>query len=282
MNPYGDVQKLIDTQSDLRKHPQRPRAIVDGMLRGHFKAAEYLDRPVSPGARILDIGCGIGDCVEAASDWGFDAHGVDVIEYWGRDFHHFWEERPRPTGKHLARLHRVDPSDYRLPFPDAYFDFAFSDEVFEHVFNHETMFKEIARVLKPGAISLHQFPGSNYLMEGHVNVPLPLMCKHKWWLTFWALLGRRSERLAHMNWREAADSSAEMMRYCSYVSPRQLRAFARNVGVEIDFVETEGLLAREFGRVANMLKAMPKPLRPPAASVLSLVSQKYMLVHARR
>jgi len=38
-----------------------------------------------------------------------------------------------------------------LPFPDEYFDSAFSSEVFEHIFNLEEILPEIYRVLKPGS-----------------------------------------------------------------------------------------------------------------------------------
>jgi len=39
----------------------------------------------------------------------------------------------------------------KLPFPDNFFDSAFSSEVFEHIFNLEEILPEIYRVLKPGA-----------------------------------------------------------------------------------------------------------------------------------
>ena len=57
-----------------------------------------------------------------------------------------------------ARLKLTDPADNRLPFTDATFDFCFSDQVFEHIFDYRTTMSEIARVLKPGAISITASP----------------------------------------------------------------------------------------------------------------------------
>lgn len=45
-----------------------------------------------------------------------------------------------------------------LPFENETFDSVFSSEVFEHVFNLETILKEINRVMKPGAIILFTCP----------------------------------------------------------------------------------------------------------------------------
>ena len=73
----------------------------------------------------------------------------------------------------------------KLPFPDSYFDSAFSSEVLTHVFNTDEILPEIHRVLKPGSCFLLTVPfvwkenekphdsvrftsyGIKYLMEKH-------------------------------------------------------------------------------------------------------------------
>ena len=44
--------------------------------------AKYADtlKPSEPGARVLDVGCGVGQVVARLAEAGFEAHGVDVSE----------------------------------------------------------------------------------------------------------------------------------------------------------------------------------------------------------
>ena len=108
-------------------------------------ATARLGLRLAPGAKILDFGCGIGSSVRILLAQGYDAFGVDVLEYWDRDFDKYWHIEDKPPAEIAARLKRVDPANYRLPFADASFDFCFSDQVFEHVFDYRTTMSEIAR-----------------------------------------------------------------------------------------------------------------------------------------
>jgi hypothetical protein len=62
---------------------------------------------------------------------GYDAFGVDVLEYWDRDFDKYWLVAEKPPAEVAARLKLVDLANYGLPFEDGTFDFCFSDQVFE-------------------------------------------------------------------------------------------------------------------------------------------------------
>ncbi len=72
------------------------------------------------GARILDIGCGIGTYVRRFRESSDDVHGVEVEE-----------ERVREASRELPNIQRARGES--LPFPDEHFDLVFSNEVIEHV-----------------------------------------------------------------------------------------------------------------------------------------------------
>ena len=68
--------------------------IADVYTAGYLQATErhlrfataLLGLRLSPGATILDFGCGIGSSVRSLLAQGYNAFGVDVLEYWDRDF----------------------------------------------------------------------------------------------------------------------------------------------------------------------------------------------------
>jgi SAM-dependent methyltransferase len=264
--------------------------IVNAYAADHARAAERhlrfatarLGLRLSPGARVLDFGCGIGDSVRTLLERGYDAFGVDVLEYWGRDFDKYWHVAERPSPEVARRLKLLDLGHYRLPFENATFDFCFSDQVFEHVFDYATTMSEIVRVLKPGAISVHHFPGPNNLMEGHVGLPIPWLCFSRSYLTLCAWIGWL--RGAETDWRHRVRSNTEIMRFNNYPTKAKLRRIARAAGVEIEFVETDEFMFREGSRVKT---AMLKWLRNVkmdrlAVSIAGLVLlQRYMILKAR-
>jgi hypothetical protein len=104
--------------------------IADPAAADHARAAERhlrfatgrLGLRLPPGASILDFGCGIGTSVRALLAQGYDAYGVDVLEYWGRDFDKYWHIAEKPPADVAARLKLTDPADNRLPFADATFE----------------------------------------------------------------------------------------------------------------------------------------------------------------
>lgn len=81
---------------------------------------------------------------------------------------------------HCAAIHGVDPDERvaenpyldegrvgfgeQIPYPDQTFDVAFSSSVWEHLDQPEAVFKEVARVLKPGGVFLAKTPNKNHYM----------------------------------------------------------------------------------------------------------------------
>jgi SAM-dependent methyltransferase len=249
----------------------------------HLAFLDRLGRGLPVGARIFDLGCGAGGAVAVLCRRGFDAYGVDV-DSGGRGSSAVfpdWKTGWAQVGPLAGRVHLVSPQGYRLPFPDGFFDFCFSDQVFEHVVDYVAVFREIGRVLKPGSISLHRFPGPNRLIEGHTQLPVPLLCRSGTYLALWAVAGRRAPHQAGFNWHRTVLDNRRMMSQTFYPTKRQLRCFARQAGVTIEFREREEFAALTAGELAGVRRKLERlGLGGPARLLLPLVAQRYMLLQA--
>jgi SAM-dependent methyltransferase len=269
-----DAQRFDERETIVTCQEQR-RAID-----GHLRFLEWLGKPLQPGARVLDFGCGIGQAVEILLDMGYDVHGVDVVDWWRRD--DYWDKSYLPQARVTERLRCMDESNYRIPFPDGHFEFCFSDQVMEHVGDHALVFGEIMRVLKSDAVSVHRFPGPNMLMEGHLFVPFPVLCYYKPYLAMWAILGRRSPDQRALTWRQTLASNVEFMGKVNYPRKTRLRRYAAKAGVEIAFLEKQELLLRDFGNAGRLVsRAGRLGLDRLLAGVLAPFAQRYMVL-ARR
>lgn len=119
---------------------------------------------------VLDIGCGVGRMAVALTHHlssrgryeGFDIvnKGIEWCEqeitprFPNFRFRHadIYNKEYNPGG-------RIEASDYRFPFPDESFDFAFCTSVFTHMLPADVRhyLSEVQRVLKPGARCLATF-----------------------------------------------------------------------------------------------------------------------------
>ena len=212
-------------------------------LRLHQNILGELGHTLAPGARVLDFGCGAGNMVEEYCAAGYDAFGCDLL-----------------VGSESARLRRIDAAAGRLPFAGNTFDFVFSDQVLEHVQDHETAFAEIARVMKPGGISLHIFPARLKPTEAHVLVPLAGVMQNRWWLTLWAALGIRNSFQRGKSVREAVALNSEYLRRrTNYLTRTQLVKAGSAHFETLAFVE-EHMIKHSYGnarRIYPLVKLFP-------------------------
>lgn len=119
---------------------------------------------IKPGASILDVGCGSGRHVCAASRFrdfvavGADIRFDDVSE--ARDRLRLVEQLGEGGGGPYAALAADIKS---LPFEDDAFDLVICSEVLEHVLDHRAAVSEVVRVLKRGGTLVVSVP--RYLPE---------------------------------------------------------------------------------------------------------------------
>ena len=101
------------------------------------------------GKRILDIGCGRGRvAMHTASATGAFVEGMNIDPSQiqnAKDFSKMIHLDSRTNFK-VASL-----NDHPLPYPDEHFDAAYEIQAFTYAKDKEALFREIYRVLKPGA-----------------------------------------------------------------------------------------------------------------------------------
>lgn len=141
------------------------------LIREHAQRTGFRNEAI----RILDWGCGRGRSVIRLREEGYQAFGIDI---------------DRPTlhnGHALFRARGLDPEqllkhiDDCPAFPDASFDVIFSETTLEHVADLGAVARESFRMLRPGGIAIHAFPGSRWLIEPHVHMPLVHWLPPGWW-----------------------------------------------------------------------------------------------------
>jgi SAM-dependent methyltransferase len=164
----GGAADLAAALRGRRDREIPPRRLQEAVGAGSYRAiGEEFRRHfvelggLRPGDDVLDVGCGSGRMAFALRDYltsryeGFDV-APDSIEWCRRNItpqhpsFHFQvadirSERYNPDGRYEA-------SNYRFPYDDQSFDFAFLTSVFTHLQRPavEQYISELARVLRPG------------------------------------------------------------------------------------------------------------------------------------
>ena len=108
--------------------------------------------------KILDWGCGRGREVKYYYDLGFNICGADI------------DPEALENGLINDRVFQIDENN-NTTFDNNYFDIIYSNQVFEHVNEIESVAKEMHRILKPGGFGIHVFPAKFYPNEGHLHMP---------------------------------------------------------------------------------------------------------------
>jgi SAM-dependent methyltransferase len=150
-------------------------------------------------------------------------------------------------------LKRVDPPDYRLPFEHASLDFVYSTSVMEHVLDPGGALAEIARVLRPGALSIHVFPARWRPIEPHMYVPFGGRFQSFALMRLWARLGIRN---GHQRELPATETALRNTQYAktgiSYPTAREWELRAAPLFTSVEWAERDYVQAgRGVSRVSR-------------------------------
>jgi SAM-dependent methyltransferase len=118
-------------------HNEAYAEFLTGWDEGFYaKYADALQTP-TPGARILDVGCGVGQVLSRLKNAGFDPYGVDVSV-------------PNIERAQKITAHCQVYDGQHLPFADGFFAAGGAFNVLEHVEQPEHFIAELVRVIQPG------------------------------------------------------------------------------------------------------------------------------------
>ncbi|MGB7241000.1 MAG: class I SAM-dependent methyltransferase [Sulfitobacter sp.] len=155
---------------------------------------------------ILDIGCGDGILIEYLGKalpmlfkgvefdlYGFDVgdHGVQADGYFAKTIDHLTKAQPAVDWS--GRLALISEKDL-WPYSDGFFAATVSNQVLEHVRDHDMFFAETNRVTQTGGVGVHVYPSKHTLIEQHTLVPFAHKCRQdhtmRRMIYWWSVLGR--------------------------------------------------------------------------------------------
>ncbi|OJJ23910.1 methyltransferase type 11 [marine bacterium AO1-C] len=110
--------------------------------------------------KALDIGAGIGKCMVALDNAGFDAQGIEPSEP-------FYEKAIERTGISKSRLQMlpIEEADY----PKNTFDFITFGAVLEHLYDPAESIRSTMKWLKPGGLVHIEVPSSRWFISKIIN-----------------------------------------------------------------------------------------------------------------
>lgn len=121
----------------------------------------HLSGKSGPGLRALDIGCGIGKCMKALENAGFEAFGVEPSRP-------FYERAVERMGVARGQVQTVRLED--AVFESNYFDFITFGAVLEHLYNPSESISRALQWTKPGGLIHIEVPSSRWLTNRIANL----------------------------------------------------------------------------------------------------------------
>ena len=237
-----NIEPLLD---DVRHVVRRDAPHLERLLEIFAQEARFgrewltpsLNR-LAPGAAILEVGAGLMLLSCQLAKEGFR---VAALEPVGEGFSSFSELQKLV----LVHAEKRGIAPEALPIPveqldqDSSFDFAYSINVMEHVWNFAVALERVGRAIRPGCE--YRFMCANYLFpyEPHFNIPT-LFSK--------SLTEKLFRRRIHANTR--VDDAAGVWKSLNWITvPKVVRAVRNLSGVSVSFDRSmlEAVLLRAVG-----------------------------------
>ncbi|MEP6674206.1 MAG: methyltransferase domain-containing protein [Ferruginibacter sp.] len=233
--------------------------------------------------RILDAGCGDGKLLyflhlylplfnegKTFLIYGYDVidHGVQQSGYIQKVFAFMAEMAP---GIDWSDRIKMINSDENWPFENNKFDFVVSNQVLEHVWDHDQFFRENNRVLADKGFSIHLFPVKEVIWDGHVG----LLRIHQ--LKSWDAMYRMVKFYSRLNlgiWRKTKKEynndldhfsrvwADKIYHYCNYQSYAELTKAARKNHLCLTPRFTLNFYTRKLKEITGNKSDMYYPNRP--------------------
>ena len=157
----GSVAAIGGYKAVWNRHARRDArdAIFTGSTPESFEEAgrrdaERVGRHATPGAHVLNIGCGIGRVEKYLAPRVAEMHAVDISGEMIR------RARVRLSGLPNVFVREVSPIEFLAAYPDDRFDLVFSLLVLQHLEKEDAFLylEDARRVLRPGGVLFVQFP----------------------------------------------------------------------------------------------------------------------------
>ncbi len=143
-----EVRLLFDAKADSWPGKYAPRGRLAGRL---TQLADAAGNYVTPGGRVLDLGCGTGELARHLAAAGLQVTGCDISV-------NMLSQAATADPAATAGWIRLDPGWEMLPFAAASFDAVIAASVLEYVGSPRAVLRECARILRPGGIMLCTVP----------------------------------------------------------------------------------------------------------------------------
>ncbi len=198
--------------------------------------------------KVLDVGCGAGDLVNEFLRLEHDSYGCDLRFKKGLHTAKLVES---------SRLVAVNDTDYSFPFEDSHFDLVISNQVMDHVVDHNVVFDEIERVLRPGGVTVHVFPPKWRVVEVHTGIPFSSVFRPIWYIKLWQVVISKRVVAPGILGSDAEVAQEYLNRRTNYLTRKQLNSLMSNRFSKYGFCTRDLLMLSKYKRLDSLFKYFP-------------------------